>query len=106
MSERTNPSQPLSLVGETAESGDPALVVTGLCDADGRAFDAVIAARCADSDFVAATADDRDRVARCQQLMAILDRCPVEEPPDDLTQRTLAHIRNERQRQRDRKSVV
>lgn len=96
MSEPVNPSKPLKLVGDP----ESAVAVTGLCDADAQALDALIAARCAGSDFVAATADDQDRLARCQQLMAILDRCPAEAPPADLTRKTLDRIRNERQRER------
>ena len=74
--------------------------ITHLCEADGEALDAILAARATDSAFVAATADQTGRVAKAEALLGILDQDPVDAPPADLTRRTLAKVRENQQRQR------
>ena len=72
--------------------------VVSVSPADGRAVDAVFAARSSDGHPAAVEQDAR--IAKAEQLLSLLDHHPAAEPAGDLAQRTIDAIRQAQQRQR------
>jgi len=74
--------------------------VPQLNPADAAVLDALLEARARGLEQGPMPADSAHRAERVRGLLQLLDQYPVEEPAEDLTQRTLARLRAARQRER------
>lgn len=71
-----------------------------LSPADAEVLDAILEARAKGLDRGPIPAGSADRADRVRGVLQLLEQYPVEEPAEDLTQRTLARLREVRQRER------
>jgi len=86
--------------GPQAPGGQSDGPIFSLCELDGRALDALLTAKAAGIDRGPVPAGLGERSEKVGALLALLDQAPVQDPPGDLTARTLAAIRAHEQRQR------
>lgn len=74
--------------------------VQRLSDADGQVLDALIDARARDRAVGPLPAGSSERAAKLREIFSLLDQLPVEDPPTDLAERTVASITQAQQRAR------
>lgn len=83
-------------------SDSPDTPIRALCEQDGQALDALLAARATGADGAAGPIPSGlgERTDKVSALLGLLEQDPVIDPPADLTARTLAAIRAQEQRKR------
>ncbi len=83
----------------------PEVSIFSLGELDGQALDALLAARAGGAERGPVPAGLGERCEKVRELLALLDRDPAQDPPGDLTARTLEAIRAHEQRQRFTRQV-
>ncbi len=82
------------------QPGTPGVPIVSLGEADGQALDTLLTSRAQGADQGPAPAGSGERVQKARELLGLLDTDQPDDPPADLTARTLAAVRAHEQRQR------